>query len=203
VRLNCSGPRPPLPQRQRVVTGVVVISRRSSGSGMDTVRKGSQIAAKRPSQPRPFSCLGTLNARPPEALRRLATTAARALRESKWQPHLEREVRPQKIRKIGAVGAKDDLHLVLAESQMIEQEIARSIAQHFVQRRPRWRGIERRVKELLYPSRKQVFGRPIPRIAHRPDAACSHCRPRRLVVANGDFARDRTAFDRSTISGER
>jgi hypothetical protein len=41
------------------------------------------------------------------------------------------------VRQVSAVGAKDESHLVFAESQIVEQEIARSIAQHLVQSRPR------------------------------------------------------------------
>ena len=95
------------------------------------------------------------------------------------QPHLEREIRAQEIRKVGAVGAKDHLHLVFAETQMVEQDIARPVAQHLMQRRPRRRRVQRVVEQLLDPCREQVFRRAIPGVAQRPDAARRRARPRR------------------------
>ena len=149
------------------------------------------------------TALGILNAEPLGAVRRLAAAAARALRITERQPHLEREIRAQEIRKVGAVGAKDDLHLVFAETQMVEQEIARSIAQHFVQRRPRRRRVERIVEKLLDPCREQVFRRAIPCIAQRPDAPRRRARRRRPVGAHGDVARDRAAPGRRAVARER
>src|SRR2546430_17637670 len=66
------------------------------------------------------------------APRSLAAAAARALRISEWQPHLEREIRAHEVWEVGAVGAKDHLHRVFAEIQMVEQEIARWVAQHLM-----------------------------------------------------------------------
>jgi len=74
---------------------------------------------------------------PRVAFRRVAAAAARAIRVAERQPHLEGKICAQKVRKLGAVGAKDESHLVFAEAQIVEQEIARSIAQHLVQSRPR------------------------------------------------------------------
>ena len=65
---------------------------------------------------------------------------------------------------------------------MVEQEIARPIAQHLMQRLPRELGVEWRVEELLDPGRVQVFRRAIPGIAHGPDASLRRARPRRLVA---------------------
>ena len=184
---------------------------------MDGVGGGQQILAERRREPWPrllhrkhrrhgggneLRRLGILNAEPLEALRRLAAAAARALRVPERQPHLEREIRAQKVRKVGAVRAKDEPHLVFAESQMIEQDIARSIAQHFMQRRPRRRRVERRVEELLDPCRIQVFRRAIPCITQGPDAPRRRARPRRLVVAHGDVARDRAALGRRAVARE-
>ena len=103
-----------------------------------------------------------LDVPPVVAPRRLAAAAARALRVPERQPHLECEIRAQEVRKVGAVGANDEPHLVFAETQMVEQEIARLVAQHFMQRRPRQRRLERRVEELLDPCGIQVFRRAVP-----------------------------------------
>ena len=110
---------------------------------MDGVGGGQQILAERSCEPGPhllhcqrrrhagsneLRCLEILNAEPLVALRRLAATAARALRVPERQPHLEREIRAQKVRKVGTVRANNEPNLVFAETQLIEQEIARSIA---------------------------------------------------------------------------
>src|SRR5262245_20592197 len=93
--------------------------------------------------------LELLNVPPREALRRLAADAARAFRVPERQPHLECEIRAQKVREVGTVGTNDEPHLVFAQAQMVKQEIARSIAQQHMQRRPRRLCIERRVEKLL------------------------------------------------------
>jgi hypothetical protein len=80
---------------------------------MDGVGDGPQIIAER----RGTSSLGVLNAEPLVAIRRPAAPAARALRVSERQPHLEREICAQKIRKVGAVGAHDEPHLAFAEAK--------------------------------------------------------------------------------------
>ena len=72
---------------------------------------------------------------------------------------------------------------------MIEQEIARPVAQPDVQRRPRQLLADRRVEQLLDPGRIQVFRRAVPRVAQRPDAARRPARPRRRIGAHGDLAR--------------
>ena len=143
-----------------------------------------------------------LDVPPRVALRRLAAAAARALRVPERQPHLEREIRAQEVRKVGAVGTDDEPHLVFAETQMVEQEIARLVAQHLMQRRPRRRRVERRVEQLLDPCGIQVFRRAIPGIAHGPDAPLRRARPRRLVGAHGDLARDRAALGRRAVARE-
>src|SRR5450759_3402192 len=97
------------------------------------------------------------NVEPLEALRRMAAAAARARRVAERQPHLEREIGAQEVRHVGAVGAHHESGLVLAETQIIEHDIARPIAQHFVQRIPRRRRVERGVEQLLDPGRIQVF----------------------------------------------
>ena len=93
--------------------------------------------------------------------------------------------------------------LVFAETQMVEQDIALLVAQHFMQRRPRRRRVERRVEELLDPCRDTSF----------PSRGSMHCaRARRslpvvpgrggLSRAHGDFARDRAAFGRRAVARE-
>jgi hypothetical protein len=84
-------------------------------------------------------------------------------------------------------------HLVFAEAEVVEQEIARSIAQHLVQGRPRRRRLERRIEQLLDPGGIQVLVRAVPGIAQGPDAALGRVRPRRLAPAHNDVARDRAA----------
>src|SRR5262249_28946841 len=135
--------------------------------------------------------------------RGLAAAAARALRVAVGQPNFERKIRPKKVWKIGAVGANDHSRLVLAQAQMVEQDIARSIAQHFMQRLPRWRRVERCIEQLLDPCRIQVFGRAIPCIAHRPEASVALARAWRLAALDCDLTGNRAALDRCTIARER
>ena len=71
-----------------------------------------------------------------------------------------------------------------------------------MQRRPRRRGVERRVEQLLDPCGIQVFRRAIPGIAHGPDASRRRVRPRRLVGADGDVAGDRAALGRRALARE-
>ncbi len=144
-----------------------------------------------------------MNVEPLGAVRRLTAAAARALRITKRQPHFEREIRAQEIRKVGAVGAKDDLHRVLAETQMVEQDIARLIAQHIMQRRPRRRGVQRVIEKLLDPCREQVFRRAIPCVAQGPDDTFGRARRRGPVGAHGDVAGDRAAPGRRAVASER
>ena len=75
---------------------------------------------------------------------------------------------------------------------MVEQDIARSVAQHLVQRLPRRRRVERRVEQLLDPCGIQVFRRAIPGIAQGPDAAL----PSRAAAA---ARRSRTAISRVIV----
>ena len=87
---------------------------------------------------------------------------------------------------------------------MVEQDVARAVAQHLVQRRPRRRRVERRVEQLLDPGRVQVFGRAVPGVAQRPDAArASRCGRGGSSVAHGDLARDRAALGRRAVARER
>ena len=133
---------------------------------------------------------------------RLAAVAARALRVAERQPHLEREIRAQKVGEVGAVGTNDHPHLVFAQTQIVEQEIARSIAQHLMQRLPRRLRLERCVEERLDPRRIKVFRPAISRTAHRPDAPRRLARPRRRVAEHGDVAGDRAALGRRAIARE-
>ena len=76
---------------------------------------------------------------------------------------------------------------------MVEQKVARLVAQHDMQRRPRQRVVERRVEKLLDPGGVEVFGLAVPGIAHRPDAGAT-MRLRRRVGAHRDLARDGAAI---------
>ena len=134
--------------------------------------------------------LGMLDVEPLVALRRLAAGAARAIRIAERQPHLEGEIGAQEVDEVGAVGAKADRHVVFAETQIVEQEIARSVAQHFMPRLPGQLRVERRVEQLRDPRRIQVLGRAIPAVAHLPEAARRRVRRRRLSRADDDVARD-------------
>jgi hypothetical protein len=140
--------------------------------------------------------LEVLDVEPLRTGRRAPAAAACALRIAERQSHLEREIGAQEIRQVGAVGAKHGLHRVLAETQMIEQHIARLVAQPHVQRRPRQLSVKRIVKQLFDPGGEQVFGCPVPRVADRPDASfdrAGRCRP---VAAHRDFAGDGAAAGR-------
>ena len=63
----------------------------------------------------------------------------------------------------------------------------------YVQRRPRRRGVDRIVEQLLDPCGEQVLVGAIPRVAQRPDASLHRARRRRPVGAHGDLAGDRAA----------
>ncbi len=149
------------------------------------------------------SRLLVLDVPPRMAFRRRAAAAARALRVPVWQSDLESEIRAQEVRKVGAVGTNEEAHLVFAETQMVEQEVARPIAQHDMQGRPRRRRVERRVEQLLDPCGIQVFRRAIPGVAHGPDAPLRSAWPRRLGGAHGDVARDGAALGRGVVARER
>jgi hypothetical protein len=122
----------------------------------------------------------------------LAAAASRAFREAVGQPHLVREVRSQGVGKIGAVGTKIDFS-VFVEAEMVEQEIARGVAHHLVQRRPRRLRFERIVEQLLDPGGEQVLACAIPGVAQGPGASRRGARPARFVRAHLDLARDRAA----------
>ena len=62
---------------------------------------------------------------------------------------------------------------------MVEQEIARSVAQHLMQRRPRRRRVERRVEQLLDPGGDTGF----PSRDSRYCAAARRCPPSRAAAA--------------------
>ena len=97
-----------------------------------------------------------------------------------------------KSRKVGAVGAIDESLLVFAQTQMVEEEIARFIAQHFMERRPRQLFVERRIEELLDPCTIQTF---------RPAIHASRTGQTLPGVARGGPARIRlTAILRVTVS---
>ena len=134
--------------------------------------------------------LRALNAAPrdaPSALRRRRASRSNTRRAV---PGLEGEIGAQEIRKVGAVGADDEPQFVFAQAHMVEQDVARFIAQHHVQRRPRRRGVERSIEQRLDPRGIQVFGRAAPCVAQGPEGSLRGARARRLAVAHGDLARD-------------
>jgi hypothetical protein len=91
--------------------------------------------------------------------------------------------------------------LVLAQAEMIEQDIARWIMQHLIHRLPRQLLVERRVEQLLDPYRVEVLCRACPGIAQRPDAL-SVARWRGLLALHHDVAGDFSAFRRSVRARE-
>ena len=138
-------------------------------------------------------------------MRRLAAAAARALRVAERQPHLEREIRAQEIRKVGAVGAKDDLHLVFAETQMVEQDIARSIAQHFMQRRPRRRRVRGSSKSFSIHAENKFSvarfhvlrkGQTLPAVALGGGGRSARTAISRVIVLHSAGARSRASVAR-------
>ena len=135
------------------------------------------------------------------AFRRLAAVAARAFRVAERQPHLEGEIGAQEVRHVGAIGLNDEPLLILAQAQMIEQEVARRIAQHLMHRLPRRRFIERRVEQCLDPCGVQIFRLAIPGLLCGPHAL-ARARARGLFTLHDDFARDRLAFGGCAIAHE-
>src|SRR5262249_42766293 len=86
---------------------------------------------------------------------------------------------------------------------MVEQEIARGVAHHLVQRRPRRLRFERIVEQLLNPGGEQVLGCAIPGVAQGPGASRGEARPARFVRAHLDLARDRAASCSHLLGRER
>ncbi len=138
---------------------------------------------------------------PLRASRRLAAVAAGALRIAERQAHLESEIGAQEVRHVGAVGLDDESLLVLAETEIVEEDVARAVAQHLMHRLPRRRLVERRVEQLLDPRRIQVLGVAIPRRMHGPDAF-PRARPRRRFALHHDVAHDRAASGSCALAGE-
>ena len=133
------------------------------------------------------------------ASRRLAAVAARAFRVAERQPHLEGEIGAQEVRHVGAVGLNDQPFLILAQAQMIEQHIARRIAQHLMHRLPRRRLVERRVEQCLDPGGVQIFRLAVPVALHRPHALAG-ARAAPALPLHDDFARDRRAIRRCSMA---
>ena len=171
------------------------------GSGSGPARRCVRLFGRR----RRTGLLGMLNVEPLVALRRRAAAAARAIRIAERQSHLECEIRAQKVDEVGAVGANGPDHVVFAETQIVEQEIARAVAQHFMPApsttAPR-RAARRTASRSMRKTRFSVVA--VPGIAHRPDAALDlRAARRRFVRAHGDFARDRAALGRRVVARER
>ena len=168
-----------------------MLRRRSLGTLADRSHRIGILAAGRRRHRRVVGRIQ--NIRPRHAVRSLTPAAARAFREAVGQSHLEGVVGAQEVREVGAVGTDDHIHLVFAEPQMVEQEIARFIAQHDMQRGPRQRVVERRVEKLLDPGGVEILGFAIPGVAHRPYARTRTVRLRRHVGAHRDLAGDGAA----------
>src|SRR5207253_8523597 len=66
--------------------------------------------------------------------------------------------------------------LVLAETEMVVQEIARGIPRHLVERAPARLGIERIVEELLHPRREEILAGAVPVAGDRPHSGRSLAR---------------------------
>ena len=95
---------------------------RLSGSGARIRRcRGVCLAAGAGARRR----VGIWNAEPLRALRRRAAAAARALRVAERQPHLEGEIGAQEVGRSAQSGRMTMPHLVFAEAQMVEQDVAR------------------------------------------------------------------------------
>ena len=62
------------------------------------------------------------------ACRRRAVLTARTAGPTEWKTQLEREVRAEEIRQVGAIRTDDDVLLVFGFSDVVEQEVAGGIA---------------------------------------------------------------------------
>ena len=140
-----------------------------------------------------FHHCGHLGAWPP--------SPARAFRVAERQPHLEGEIGAQEVRHVGAVRLNDQPFLILAQAQMIEQHIARRIAQHLMHRLPRRRFIERRVEQCLDPCGVQIFRLAVPGLLCGPDALAG-ARSRLLLALHDDLARHRRALRGCALAHE-
>jgi hypothetical protein len=86
---------------------------------------------------------------------------------------------------------------------MVEQEIARGVAHHLVQRRPRRLRIERIVEQLLDPGGEQIVHCATPGVAQGPGAPRGGARAARFVWAHLYFARDRATSCSRLLGRER
>ena len=154
-------------------------------------RSGSDFLFGRRRRPRDFRML---HVEPLVALRWLAAGAARAIRIAERQAHFVGEIGAQEVDEIGAIGTKAGLRIILAATQIVEQEIARLVVQHFMPRLPGQVLVGRRVKQLLDPRRKQRFRCAIPIAADLPENSRRRTRRLRLARAHGDLAGDRAAL---------
>ena len=201
VGIGVDGARPQrlLRQRHGVEIGVVVGRQDAHRAGLHGVGDDMQITSERRAEParrRP----GIGNARPRDAPRRMAAAAARAVRIAERQSHLEGEIGAQEIDEIGAIGSQHHRHFVFAGAEIIEQNVARAVAQHRIERRPRRLGIERRVEQLFDPRGIEIFRRAVPVVAQRPEAPRRRRRRRRFCRADRDLARDRAAAGQETAA---
>ena len=144
-----------------------------------------------------------LDAPPLVASWRPAAAAARALRVAERQPHLEREIRPQEVRKVGAVGRTITipiwssrrprwLNRNCATDRAAPHAAPATTAPHRAARRT----ASRSRRNTGFPfARFQVLrrGQTLPSVA---------LRPRRLLGAHGDLARDRAALGRRAVARE-
>src|ERR1700742_3785796 len=102
-----------------------------------------------------------LDVEPLVAFGRLAGEAPRAIRIAERQPHLVCKIGAQEVDEVGAVGAKAHRHVVSAAPQIVEQEIALSVAQHFMPDLPGTIMVSPSFYQLLDPGREQSFARAV------------------------------------------
>src|SRR5579864_5995844 len=126
--------------------------------------------------------------------------AARAIRIAERQPHLEGKIGPQEIDEVGTVRPQAGLRIVFVAAKIIEQKIARLVAQHLMPYFPVQVRLWRAIEQLLDPSRKQGFGRAVPTVAHLPDAARRNMEGLRLARGDRNFTADRAAIRRFDVA---
>ena len=104
------------------------------------------------------------------ARRRLRVAAAAAAPEPIGQPHLPSKVRPQRVRKVGAVGLQLERRLFVVAEVVVEDVVAR-VPQHGVQVPPSRVALQRIVEEGLDERAVQVLGVRSPLADRLPDRA--------------------------------
>src|SRR5262249_54387538 len=124
-------------------------------------------------------------------------TAAAAFGVAEREPELPCEVGAEEVGQVGAVGLEaKPACAVLAEAEMVVQEIALGVPCDLVQRTPSRLRIEGIVEEVLDPGGDEVLGRPAPVRCALPPA-----RPRvlRAVFCRADVDRATCGLLRSLL----